>query len=242
MAGNSADRQATEEAPALDIFTDELLAALARQGCPICRVVTDSVHRWIDSFWREGRNDRDTRRTFFAAGGFCHDHALALETLAQGTRGRAAIADVYRWLASRDIALLDASVHPAPGRRLRRRKPQMARARECPACVEREQTTERKLAFLTDILHDERGRRRYESSSGLCVPHLLRAVAQTAENEPAVSCFLAADGRRRLVELRVGLDEFDRKRESRFRDEPKGQEQQAPSDAIARYAGGAEET
>ncbi len=159
-----------------DIFTDDLLAALAASGCPICRVVADAVERWMDSFWREGRNDREARGAFFAAGGFCREHALLLEAVAQGTRGGAAIADVYRWLAKRDIELLAAaSKHVGGAHRWRRLH--LERRRPCPACEETEAAAERKLFFLVDALRSVRTRERYASSDGLCVPHLLEAAA-----------------------------------------------------------------
>jgi hypothetical protein len=221
-----------------DIFTDDLQAALAASGCPICRAVADAVERWMDSFWREGRNDREARAAFFAAGGFCREHALLLEGIAQGTRGGAAIADVYRWLAKRDIELLAAaSKHVGGGHR--RRRLQLERRRRCPACQETEAATERKLSFLVDALRSARTRERYASSDGLCVPHLLKAAAEAATDNPDVSRFLLDDGRHRLADLRSQLDEFDRKRDHRFRDEPRGAEQLAPAQAIRRYVGGA---
>jgi hypothetical protein len=222
-----------------DIFTDDLLAAMAAPGCPICRVVADSVQRWMESFWREGRNDRTARSAFFAAGGFCREHSLLLYASAQGTRGGAAIADVYRWLAERDIELLGTASKNLAGAR-RRRRPQLERRSRCPACDETEAATERKLSFLVDALAATRTRERYALSDGLCVPHLLRGATQAAP-QPTVGRFLLDDGRRRLIDLQAQLDEFDRKRDHRFRHERKGAEQLAPAQAIRRYAGSIED-
>jgi hypothetical protein len=52
-----------------------------------------------------------------------------------------------------------------------------------------------------------------------------------------VAEFLLTDGRRRLEALRAELAEFDRKRDHRHRDEPRGHEQLAPTEAIRRYVG-----
>jgi hypothetical protein len=219
-----------------DIFTDELQAALAAPGCPICRVVTAGERLWMDSFWREGKNDRDARAAFFAAGGFCREHALLLQSLARDTRGGAAVADLYRWLAKYDIELL-ARASQELGHARRRRRLQLARRRVCPACEEAADATERKLSFLIDVLGTARAKERYAASDGLCLPHLLQAAAQAATEQPEISRFLLDDGRHRLANLRAQLDEFDRKRDHRFRDEPKGTEQLAPAQAIRRYAG-----
>jgi hypothetical protein len=220
----------------VDIFTDELQAALAEAGCPICRVVTAAERLWMDSFWREGRNDRSARAAFFAAGGFCREHALLLQSLARDTRGGAAIADLYRWLAKYDIELL-ARASRQVGHAHRLRRLQLARRGICPACEATAAATERKLAFLADALGGARTRERYAASDGLCLPHLLDAAAQAAVEQPDVCRFLLDDGRRRLAGLRNELDEFDRKRDHRFRHEPRGPEQAAPAHAIRRYAG-----
>jgi len=220
-----------------DIFTDELQAALGAPGCPVCRVVADSVRRWMDSFSREGRNDRATRGAFFAAGGFCQQHGLLFETVGQSSRGDTAVADVYRWLADRDIELLAAtrSQLARPHRRLRLR---LDRHGRCPGCEESDAATQRKLSFLVEALRGSATRERYTSSDGLCVPHLFEAARRTASEQPELSRFLLDDGQRRLTELCAQLDEFDRKRDHRFRHEAKGPEQRAPSDAIRRYLGG----
>ena len=221
-----------------DIFTHDLRAAVAASGCPVCRVVAGSVRNWIDSFWREGKNDPSARREFFAAGGFCREHALLLRELAQGTRGGAAVADVYRWLAERDGEWLARASAAIAGSRPRGRL-QLERRRRCPACVEQDAATLRKLEFLLGALRAGSMQASYASSDGLCMPHLL-AAATHAAGDRDVCRFLLDDARRRLAELSRGLDEYDRKRDHRFRDEPKGMEQLAPAAAIARYAGGTE--
>lgn len=218
-----------------DIFTDELWAALAAAGCPICRAVIAAERLWTDSFWREGKNDRSAREAFFAAGGFCRDHALLLHSLARDTRGGAAIADLYGWLAKYDIELLASASQQLGRSRLRRLR--IGRRRVCPACEASADATERKLAFLIDALAAARTRERYAASDGLCIPHLLEAATRAAREQPDACSFLLEDGRQRLVNLRAQLDEFDRKRDHRFRHEPKGAEQLAPTQAIRRYVG-----
>jgi hypothetical protein len=224
-----------------DIFTDELQAALAAGGCPICRVVTAAVRQWMDSFWREGKNDRDARAAFFAAGGFCREHALLLQSLADDSRGGGAIADLYGWLAKYDIELLTHASQEL-GHPRRRRRLQLARRRVCPACEEAAGATERKLSFLIDVLGTATARERYAASDGLCLPHLLQAATQAATEQPDIGRFLLDDGRHRLANLRAELDEFDRKRDHRFRDEPRGAGQLAPTQAVRRYTGDASQT
>ncbi len=108
-----------------DIFGYDILEALRRSGCSLCRVEAIDDRRWMDSFWREGKQDPGTRRRFYAAGGFCRHHAWLLHRLVAAEAAGAAIADVYGSLAERDIAWLDelrasreaATASAAPARR-----------------------------------------------------------------------------------------------------------------------------
>ena len=58
-----------------DVFTFDLADGFASGACPICHAVALDERRWLDSFWREGWRDPETRRKFYgggsAGGAFC---------------------------------------------------------------------------------------------------------------------------------------------------------------------------
>jgi hypothetical protein len=129
-----------------DIFVYDLLRALGLGGCPLCRALDDDEERWIDSFWREGRQSPAARKQFFAAGGFCRDHAWLLHRLVDAAGSGAAIADLYGQLATNDLRRIEQVAarlaHSRRGAaRLRRRRP-------CPACAFRAAALDRKVQFF----------------------------------------------------------------------------------------------
>src|SRR5207247_4233966 len=78
MASTESDRSG---ARLPDIFGYDIVEGLRRSGCPLCRVEAIDDGRWMGSFWREGKQDANARRHFYAAGGFCRDHAWLLHRL-----------------------------------------------------------------------------------------------------------------------------------------------------------------
>ena len=219
-----------------DIFDYEIIEALRRSSCPLCAVEAIDDRRWMDSFWREGKQDARTRRRFYAAGGFCRHHAWLLHRLVAAEGAGAAIADVYGSLADRDLARLD-ELRASLGRG-RRRRSLLRRGGRCPACVECGERTERKVHFFVELLGEPEARRCYRSSDGLCFAHLGPAAEHAVVvGHPDVARFLLDDWRERLGDVRHHLAEFDRKRDHRFADEPRGEEQRAWTQVIRRYVG-----
>ncbi len=219
-----------------DIFGYDILEALRRSGCSLCRVEAIDDRRWMDSFWREGKQDPGTRRRFYAAGGFCRHHAWLLHRLVAAEAAGAAIADVYGSLAERDIAWLD-ELRASLDRGKRRRRAPLRRGGRCPACVASAGDAERKVHFFVELLAEAEVRPHYQSSDGLCVAHFARALAHALDTDEEVARLLLDDWRERLAHVRDQLVEFDRKRDHRYADEPKGDAQGSWTEVIRRYVG-----
>jgi hypothetical protein len=224
-----------------DLLSYELVEAMAQPGCPVCTALDIADERWIKSFWREGRYDRGARQRFFAAGGYCPRHAWLLHESVADAKGGAAIADLYGNLADLDSDRLGRLLERLSSPSRRRRRTELRRKEPCPACVERTDETERDAYFLTQALAEAAVRRRYAGSDGLCFEHLAAVVGYASEEDPDVACFLLDDWRRRLSEHGGQLAEFDRKRDYRYRSEPRGDEQHSWTDVIALYTGRAAE-
>jgi len=213
------------------------MAAMSQRGCPLCRTVAIDNRRLVDSFWREGRLDAAARRRFLAAGGFCREHAWLLHRLVAAQGAGAAIADLYGGLADRDLAWLEETKALLRTRR-GRKGVRLRRRGRCPACRARDEASERKLIFFADALDEEEARDRYRGSDGVCFTHLSGAVSAALERgRRATAAFLIADWSARLAALRTDLAEFDRKRDYRYADEPKGDEQRSWTEVIRRYVG-----
>ena len=220
-----------------DIFSYDLIQALALPGCALCRALEEDERRWMDSFWREGKQSPEARKRFFEAGGFCRRHAWLLHRLLADEGSGAAIADLYGQLATYDLRSLE-NVREDLNRRRRRAEPILRRRRRCPACAFRGEALERKAHFLVEALSEEEIRTRYRRSDGLCLPHLARTLDDAlADGDERGAGFLLDDWRDRLGQLRSGLAEYDRKRDYRYVSEPKGAEQRSWTEVIRRYVG-----
>jgi hypothetical protein len=218
-----------------DIFTDELAGALRLSGCPVCRVAAADEQRWLETWWREGRNSKEGRQRFYDGGGFCTKHAWLLHDVCRRNDSGAAIAAVYGPLVDRDLALL-AEIERSIVRP-RRRGTSLRRAASCSACVAAAEETERRAYFLAELLRSPGARTRYADCDGLCFAHLAAAIGVASRDAPDVARFLLHDWKRRLEAVRQQLAEFDRKRDHRYLDEPKGREQESWTEVIDLYVG-----
>lgn len=219
-----------------DLFAFDLEDGLAAGECPICFSLARHMHRWLDAFWREGRQVPEARKRFYAGGGFCHRHAWQLhELVSRGGASAAAIADLYGRLAEQDLAALDRLLE---GRRPRRGEPVSALEPPAPcfACAEETEALPRKAEFFLELLGTESGRSRYERSAGVCRAHLLVLLAEAGKREQLVR-YVLEDWRRRLAELRHRLAEYDRKRDHRFAAERTESDEQSWTDVIGFYVG-----
>jgi hypothetical protein len=224
-----------------DIFNYDIVVAFGLPGCPLCRALAIDERRWMTSFWREGKDGPETRRRFFAAGGFCQRHAWLLHRLVAAEGAGAAIADVYGVLAERDLKWLGSLVQSLGSKR-RGRQRNLRRSELCPGCVWFADAVHRKAAFFTEAITEGRVRRSYVDSDGLCFEHLAEVVDRLPPGDDGTRGFLIDDWRRRLRDVAEQLAEYDRKRDHRYADEPKGREQQSWTEVILRYVGDDGET
>ncbi len=221
-----------------DIFSYDIAEALALSGCPLCRALAVDDRRWMDSFWREGKQGADAGQRFFAAGGFCRHHGWLLHRLVAAEGTGAAIADLYGWLADYDLRWLGQVRRSLPERRRGRRATALTRRGRCPACRASDESVERKVAFFVEVLGEQAVRERYSRSEGLCFTHLAAVVEQAlADEDLEAGLFLIDDWRLRLREVRAELAEYDRKRDYRYAHEPKAREQRSWTEVIRRYVG-----
>jgi len=219
----------------------DLVAALAKPGCAICRMAREAVHRYLDGLLYENVNDVGTRARLRAAHGFCHVHAWQAAAL----RDAFGMAIIYRDVvgslgeelqSATDSPRLRSSGllrrEPRPGQFLARR---LAARRPCPACSVQDEVTDATLGSLVRNLNDPEMERAFSSSSGLCLPHLRRALA-LAEDSASIEMLVRVQ-RAALARLEGELSEFIRKHDYRFAAEEWGPERDSWRRAIAVMTG-----
>jgi hypothetical protein len=111
----------------------------------------------------------------------------------------------------------------------------LAPAEPCRACQVQAEHESYAAAVVIAALEDPVWRRLLAASDGFCLPHVRAALL--AAQTPARAQWLVEDHRHRLLELRVDLEEYGRKRDHRFTGEARGREADAPTRATGILAG-----
>jgi hypothetical protein len=171
----------------------ELLDALDAPGCALCRLTNARVALFFHHFSYEGVNDPGLRPQLRAARGFCRAHGWQFAQEVRNSPARAIIyRDVLGTVAQLAGALRGSALAPAE-----RLLPTAA----CPVCQSQAHTLRRYLGTLLVHLPRPELRAHYQSSAGLCLPHLLLTLARL--REPADAELFLGVAARRVDGLRV---------------------------------------
>jgi hypothetical protein len=195
--------------------------------CALCQLAHRSAERSLRAFFTEFVNDPEVRVRFRKTRGFCREHvpllsqsgdalgvAILYADLADETRNRwrSGIWSQKNNLFSRWFLGSD---EPA-----------------CPACTTEAEAEVRFAAALAAGLRQDEGIWEVlQASSGLCVRHVEQVAAAAA---PADAARLIDLELRKMDALIAELEEFVRKNDYRFRDEPWGLERDAWRRALLR--------
>jgi hypothetical protein len=216
---------------------DELQAAYAAPGCPICALLERSERRYIDIVLYEHVTDVKWRAQVRAARGFCALHTERVLAIGRSSLGASLVAgDIFKTLRAE---LPTSSTGGALGRLraalgsgnalLAVLRPQQP----CPICAYLEDLGGVYVAALLSDLETADGRAQYAQSAGLCLPHLRMAAQHSGAGLPVL-----LDHQTRVWKhLETELEEFARKQDYRYRDEEIGTEADAWQRALRLLSG-----
>ena len=132
--------------------------------------------------------------------------------------------------------MLGALAETRRGRRAYKALAALRSRAHCPLCQAAAEAAESKIDILLEELANDSFLDAYVSSAGLlCRPHLLVALAK--DPAEAIVGPLLEKHLRVLDADAAELDEYLRKKDYRFSDEPKGAEQVAPLRTIETFVG-----
>lgn len=216
----------------------DLHAAYAVAGCPLCGLLKRSERRYIDMTLYEHVTDVKWRGEVRAARGFCALHTRDVLEVGRSALGVALVAgDILKTLGE---ALPSGGAIPgALWGRLRTAlgaseassvlKPQQP----CPICAYVNELGAVYVAALLADLATEAGTQAYETTVGLCLPHLRAAVDHGG---PGLGALLTHQ-RGAWARLEHELSEFVRKSDYRYSGEPIEAERDAWRRALLLLAG-----
>jgi hypothetical protein len=199
-----------------------LVQACSRPGCPVCRCLGEESRRHLDALIAEHVTDPDSRRAFREAWGFCNWHTWMLLEV-DGSRFGASI--LCEDLVGRALRLLDEPDVPSglrswlvPSKARRRRSGAVQRYERrslCTVCLRVAESERHHVLTLVRSLRDGAVADAYDTSDGVCVPHLLQAVALTGGTDVAGG--LIERTRRKWAAARRDLESFVEKHDYRNR-------------------------
>jgi len=178
----------------------ELRDACYRPGCPVCRLLEQRVHSYLDSLFYESVNDPSVRRRLRGALGFCRNHALRALNLGDSL----GVAIIYEDLLQLVARQLDEGRMPRP-------------LVACPACSLHRVSEEGYVRTLVEYLDDDEFQGAFKSSDGACLPHLHRLSLQLQKK--ALPEWLITVERQKLQKRRTQLTEFLRKQDVQAKNE-----------------------
>ncbi|HUI06832.1 MAG TPA: DUF6062 family protein [Verrucomicrobiae bacterium] len=209
--------------------------ALDADCCVICALIERESERQMTLLFHEGIMDPGVRLALRRSGGFCNSHGwLAART----PTAPAGLAVVYEELLATVIERSAAVTEPTKPRAKRRASdaPLLYPATaNCPMCDWNSSTEYLTLSNLLDFFDDPDFASKYHDSFGICLPHLQMALDESPDH-PQLQRLLGAE-RGRLAALQTELQEFDRKRDYRHANEPKGVEQTSWRRVIEKFVG-----
>lgn len=222
-------------------------AASARQ-CLLCAVQREAEEHYLWFWAHEGTNDGAAIGKLHQSRGFCARHARQAGHAYEREWGDGlGIANTYEYLLARlstDLAELSLPKNAARHREARQGRRRAVEERlgaqaPCPACASADNAVRSAArALLKELENDAAGndwRALYRESAGLCLPHV--RLALELSGYPRAAEFLLTAERESVGALLDDVREYIRKCDYRFRDEPKGAEQDSWIRALAKYAG-----
>ena len=173
----------------------ELQKASEKPGCPLCRIIRDRAHRYIDNTLFEHISNRAFRALYRAAGGFCSFHARHLVSFRDGL----AVA-----ILSRDI--VEDRIISFAGKTKWRPKG------KCPVCIEKENIENEYLDFLDrsggNSAEEKELREFFTASDGLCAPHYHNLLFMKRRFGKSIPAWIKEFQETKFRNLKTRLDQF----------------------------------
>lgn len=219
--------------------------ALQRGGCVICQALRASARRYLHSFLYEGMMSSLVRQDFLAGGGFCPQHfweakQIEAEHWAEGF-GVAILCENLLEVVQKDLRRWGSTDQDGKKgvMKIRRRKRSVFKfvpGEGCITCHMLKGNEEHLLGVLEEVLEEDAGFcERYTQGGGLCVFHLQAGLAQWQSS--VAKQFARQTAENSIHGLLAELQEFLRKHDYQYKNEPRGREWSSPERAIVMLTG-----
>ncbi len=195
-----------------------LEALQENDGCALCHLEAQAVHQYLNTLLYENVTNAGVRRKLVRSRGFCYRHAYEMLAFRKGLGTGLIYQDQLRIF----LRFLSAMDH-RPGGLFQADAPDRWKHHTtCPACKVQEESRRRYVQVLARGLGETEMAEAFEASAGLCVPHFL--LVWQAARGVALRRRIREMQQTKISELLKEVEEFCRKQDYRFKDEPFGAE------------------
>jgi hypothetical protein len=228
----------------------EVSRAIQQKGCPICRICEEDLEKQWFWFFSESYAEGSGVGRYISHWGFCKEHSTIIARVGPKWQKSAIYNSVIKAYLPKLEKVERGLQEFAQARNIISRKMSRRSVRkllrevvptgDCLFCESSRRTARYYTAMLLKGLSDAEVRRLYENSDGLCMQHFFLAVEDADFRHVRQLSELIKKQIRVLRELVNDFEEFFRKGDYRFCDEPKGREQTAWIRAMSRLIGQAD--
>ena len=225
----------------------EIKGLLQQEGCPICRICDENLERGWFWFFHEAYGEGSGVSKYIDYWGFCKDHTRMVAKI--GPKWQKSV--IYSWTikaklpkmellgkAIEDLSQRSNLVEKAMAQRtITKAAAQVKPKGECLFCESAAQTAHHYIGDLLETLADVEIQQLYKKSAGLCMQHFFQVLDDFDPKRAPQLLEVVKVQVERLNELKTDLEEFFRKVDYRFSNEPKGREQVAWIRAMERFVG-----
>jgi hypothetical protein len=211
-----------EEHIAIPVSDELLTHALSQRICPICLILQQKTRDLLCKLQFEAVRNQEVNATVLLAGGYCHYHFWYLERLASPVTNARLLEDLLKKIEKEYLE--DDSGEAAAS----------VSAAYCPVCCSCKGWEQELLLWFAAKVREPDFCAAYESSSGLCLPHLSELLKRVSGREERA--FLLKSSRCQLESLLQELRLLISKAQNK--DRSRGGEGDATYRAIGKIVGG----
>jgi hypothetical protein len=201
----------------LDTLQSDLLKACKQPGCPVCLLEQRAVDDYMQTAFREKKNDLAVRNDIRDSLGLCKEHTRRMLDL-RLNHSISAMVSYHDVILTIVQQLQNADLKPKQPRKSMLSRKRLKQSSEfntvvqalsprlpCPVCRMTSNFTRNVLDELATSLHEDLVQEGLASSAGLCLPHLRQAFSQILDMDTCQ--FLLANSIDRLEKIRRDLVE-----------------------------------
>ena len=212
-----------------------LLEALKEDGCAICTIIKNFVHKSMDDFLYEQVNDPGVRKEIKESFGFCNRHAWQLQKFGDGF----GLSIIYHYLSELLIDKMDKQTDPKILIKGLLQDKEMRNFQKiqntCMVCKGAKEIEHRYIDVFIENFEDTELQFAFKDSFGLCLPHLL-TLLKLCKNTKISNGVVKIEAMK-IKSIIEELKEFERKHDYRFSKEGFGKEGDSWIRAIEKFIG-----